>query len=633
MKTLRRAMFLGLFLLTGFAATAADDFSDTPVFTFTAKSGPELVSDPDAELSKASGTLTLRPNNSNEFFLYAFNPEKAKKSYIVDVKGGPGSGLNGTAKVTIPAKKWLRIRVPKPAPAPAPAIVPAAATAPAAPAEKLPPGSELASGSNSFSFTVSLLNDDGTPATDTDGKAYGRKVDVIVQKPDDYVAAPVGTISLEDRISQVLITVTGKPDFTGKANLTLAFPPQASLKDAILREGIYKRTLVRDADATDAPKATLSGSVENAVDKLRIDLGIDGFNRAFIYEPALAGDTNAAKLIRVQKPAVRVLPAKGYETTAESQPVAAFPVIVEADNDPSGSTLELWIRKAGDGNDLDKNEIVKLGGARDERVWVDVAGPVDAGFLISSSSKDWLKPLDIRNFRGKCEVVAVLKNKQLQGGKVESAPFNLTIDANIPERLEFVKFPDKHLKGTPLPVTVTGVDLDTRIEKVFFYLGKPGDDGKFSPETLKFDGAEVLDKKKLPTGAYTVLLPLPADKRGRMFISAVLVDAVGLTVTKTQTIELVDAPPPTGAINGTISIGERRQPGIKVLLLNGEGKEKANALTNEYGRYKFEKVPVGDYVVFAEKPDSSYGSEAKLAVAVKADATAKPAMELKKRTK
>jgi hypothetical protein len=639
MKTLRRAMFLGLFVLTALTAGAADEFSDTPVFTFTAKSGPELVNDPDKELSNASGSLTMRPNNAGEFFLYAYNPEKAKKAYIVEVKGGPGSSLNGTAKVTIPGKKWMRIRVTKPAPAaapaaaPVPAPAPAAAAAPAAPPEVLPPGSELASESNSFSFTLRLLNDDGTPATDTDGKAYGRKVGVTVQKPDDYIAAPAGTISLKDRLTQVAVTVSGKPDFTGTANLMLAFPPQESLKDAIIREGIYKRTLTREPNSTAAPKATLSGAVENAVDKLRIHLGVDGFDRAFIYQPALAGDTANANLIRVATVAVRILPAVGFNKGAETQPVAAFPVKIEADNDPAGSTLELWIRKAGDGNTFEKNEIIKLGGARDERVWVEVAGPVDGGVLISSTSKDWLKPLDIRNFRGKCEVVAVLKNKQLEGGKVESAPFALTIDANIPERLEFVKFPEKHIKGTPLPVTVTGTDLDTRIEKVLFILGKPGDDGKFPSDAAKVEGLAVIDKNKIPTGAYTALLPVPADKRGEMYISAVLIDAVGLSVTKTQRIELVDAPPPTGSINGTISIGERRQPGIKVLLLNGEGKEKAAAVTNEYGRYKFEKVPVGDYVVFAEKPDSSYGSEGKVAVQVKAEQTAKPAIDLKKRTK
>jgi hypothetical protein len=631
MKALRRAMFLGLFVLTGLTAAAADDFSETPVFTFTAKGGPELVNDPDAELSKASGTLTLRPNNAGEFFLYAYNPEKGQpKKYIVEVKGGPGSSLNASVEVSIPGKKWMRIRVPKPAPAPAPAVVPAAATAPAAPAEKLPPGSELANGSNSFGFTLRLLNPDRTPAMDADGKPYGRKVDVIVQKPDDYVAPPKGKISSKGSLTQVTATVDGKPDFTGTANLTLDFPPQASLKNAILREGIYKRTLTKEGDAT--PKATLSGAVENAVDTLRILVGIDGFNRAFIYEPALAGDTANADLIRVQKPAVRILPAVGFNRGAETQPVAAFPVIVETDNDPAGSTLELWIRKQGDGNDPARNEVVKLGGPRDERVWVDVAGPVDAGFLISSISKDWLKNLDLRSFRGKCEVVAVLKNKQLQGGMIESSPFLLTIDANIPERLEFVKFPEKHIKGTPLPVAVTGVDLDTRVEKVFFILGKPGDDGKFAPDAAKVEGEPVLDKNKVPTGAFKALLPLP-EKRGVMFVSAVMVDSVGLSVVKTQTVELVDAPPPTGTINGTVSIGERRQPGIKVLLLNAEGKEKAAAVTNEYGRYKFEKVPVGDYVLFAEKPDSSYGSEGKVAVQVKADATAKPAFELKKRTK
>ena len=71
-----------LFVSLAAVAAAADDFSTTtPVFAFlpTPNKAEELAKLPE----DATENLTLRPNQAGEFYLYAFNPSKVKKTYIV----------------------------------------------------------------------------------------------------------------------------------------------------------------------------------------------------------------------------------------------------------------------------------------------------------------------------------------------------------------------------------------------------------------------------------------------------------------------------------------------------------------------------------------------------------------------
>src|SRR4051794_16266663 len=108
-----------LFVSLAAVAAAADDFSTTtPMFAFlpTANKAEELAKIPE----DATENLTLRPNQAGEFYLYAFNPSKVKKTYIVELRS---SRVAVQTKVTIPDGKWVRVRLPKPAPPPPVAVV------------------------------------------------------------------------------------------------------------------------------------------------------------------------------------------------------------------------------------------------------------------------------------------------------------------------------------------------------------------------------------------------------------------------------------------------------------------------------------------------------------------------------
>lgn len=636
MRFATRLLLAPVLLLAMAATVPAQDFSNTAVFTFAPRPGPDEVKDANRDLS-ATENIALRPNTAAEVYLYAFNPAKVQKTYLVDVTAPPGTKLSAQAKVTIPAERWVRVRLPKPA---APAVPAPAAPLPTPPGanqpvpESLPPGSELLVADGRFSFTLRLLNEDKTEVLDADGKPYGRSVAVTVLQPADYIAAPSGTLTQSDNLAQVVVTVEPRvnekkvPAFIGSADVRLSFPPQMLFRGAIVREGFYRRTLVSEAKGFTPVK--LAGAVENPGTELRVNVGVDGFDRAFIYKPAPATSVDAGKLVRDSDRAIRVYPSAGYAINTATQPVSAFPVRVEADNAPRDAALELWVRRAGDGDDASLNEVIKLGGPREERAWLDTAGPLDQGFLVSNRSRDWQKPIDLSALRGRQEVVAVMTIKGATGQtQVKSEPLAVTIDATPPVGVTFGTLPAKHVKGKPLPVRASVADPETRVAKAVFFLGKPLDDGKLPPDAVLVDGKPVADK----VGVWEAEIPLAPEKKGEAIIGVVFTNEVGLATTKTQRVELIDAPPPSGAIDGVILIGERPQPGVVVSLRAADGKEKATTTTSDKGTFKFENVPIGNYTVASARPDSSYGFAGSAPVQVELERRAKVAVTLTKQVK
>jgi len=626
-------LFLAPVLLAGLVASAtAQDFSTTTVFTFAPALGPDVVSDPNTDL-KATPNLKLRPNKSGEFYLYAFNPSKVQKTYVVEMKGSPGSGVAAQVKVAIPGEKWARVRLPKPAPPAAPAPVAVApVTTPPVPSTPLPPGAELASSSGLFQFTLRLLNADLTPVADANGLNYGQVVTVNVLRPENYIAPPTGSVTRSDRLTRVNVNVSpmlanGQPVFTGTADLRLAFPPQSALSGAIIREGFYRRSLVVEPGTN--PTATLVGAVENAGEKVRIDVGVDGLDRAFIYEPAPAGDINVGKLNRILTPAIRLFPAVGYKSSVATQPVPAFPVRVEADNAPPDATVQLWIRPRGASDDPAVNERVPLGGAYEERLWLEVSGPTE-GLFLTNQARDWVKSLDLAALRGEQEIVAVLSIPGTAGAKIlKSEPLRLIVDATPPEEIKFAKLPARQIKGKPLAVRATVVDPETKIVKAVFFLGKPTDDGKLPADAILVEGKMV----KGNSGEWEAALPLLPERRGEAFVGVVMTNEVGLSTTATQRIELVDAPPPLGAIDGIVKAGELPAAGTLVNLFDGDNKMKNTATADSRGRFKMEGIIPGTYTLRASKPTSSYPLGAAEPVQVEAEKRAKALLSMVKQVK
>jgi hypothetical protein len=616
-----------VFVLALTAVSArAESFSTEPVFAFAPAPADARVDVVGANSAPTGWTenLKVRPNQDSEFYLYVRNPRGAEQTYLIDLRG-PGSLAPVQLKVTLPINKWVRVRLPKPPAPPAPVVVvpPQPGAVPPPPPEPLPPGGELARTATGFSFTLRLLKEDGSAEIlDKDGNTYGHRVEVTVQRPDDYVINPTAKGTRVGTTLTVNATVTPKKGALGggTAVATLAFQKQA-LPGAIDRGGLYHLTLGADPTRPEAP-VRLTGKVENAGARPRIYVGIDGIDRAYIYEPARDENFTDADLDPKNEPAVRVYPATAFKVTDESKPVAVYPVRVEADNDPVGATVELWVRQAGSKDeDGEAREVIRFPAARNERVWVDPAGKTDGGVLLTSKSRDWVKVLDLLPFSGKLEVIAVLKDKDgrvlktRDGTEVKSAPLLLTVDATPPApgkiRIENLSAKNELFKGRPLVVSAAATEPETRIEKAVFFIGQLTDDRKIPADAIKANGV-------LKDGVWVAVLPVPVVKPGEQLelsVSVVFYNSVGLTGDDRTTVILVDGPPPGGTIVGTVKIGEIPQGGAAVVMRNADGKEVGATRTAEkddpkakvkVGDFKFENVPPGAYTVVSAKQSSSY---------------------------
>ena len=634
-----RHLFL-LILATSalFAATAGGqaqdepkaDFSRTNVFTF-APAPSKLTKIPRDEIDKilnASGAPALRPNAATELYLWVLNPTEDEKKVVVELKGSKGQIVT-TVRATIPGKMWVPVKLPKAAAPAVPPMPPPAVAAPAPPVvavEPPPPGNELIPEAGKTNLTFRLLLDDlGTEFKDDDGKPYGREVPITLLAPADYIDTPVGTVTPEKAITRVKMVVTQKAKLPGAATVQLLFPPQDALKGAFIRDGFYRRTLA--FSTTDTPASvTLTGSIENAGENARIYVGIDGIDRAFAYLLNPLGKTANTQLIRQDKPAVRIALASAAAGKVVTQPVGTFPVLIEVDNAAARDTLELRLRPAGAEQEI--TDTIKIGPTRDVRIWLEPAGPTDGGLLFTTRSRDWIKPIDLTQLRGKVEVLAVLRTQT--GDVISQKPLVLTVDATPPELIGFLPMPAKVEKDKPLTVGASAFDPETDVVKATFFLFRQLEDGKVPADAIKAAGVQSPKDSKV----WTADLKIPAEFRGDGLIGVVFTNQAGLTneTPKIQRIEIVDAKPasPFGNVEGTVLYGGRPQPGVVVSLRDADGKEKAGGVTDDKGKFKFEKIPVGSYHVFGTKADSSSGIRGTAPVQVESDKTAKTSIEMTK---
>ena len=622
----RLALLAALVAFGSPAPAQAPKFSDDVVFTFIAEAGAKDVLD--ALPKDNNPNIVMRPNDGGEFHLYVKNPAKALKTYTVELASEPKGTIAARIEVKIPGDKWMRVRIPKPAPEPVVAVVPVAApapTTPPAPKVELPSGQELIRSNVGFRFVLRLLakDDDGAlaPVKGADGADLGRVCTVTLAKPSAYLEVDKPKL-VAPKDKPAIITVPVKAiagKASGDATVQLYFPPTLNAPGLMLREGVYRRAISLDG----GPNASvqLRGSIQKYGKEFRAEVSIDGVARAFIFTSEPKGDVTD-ELQNFDTKVVRILSAKSV-----TRPTAAFPIKLEVDNAPDNANLEVQIRQVGsDSKDDANSEVLPLKGSRQERVWIDLAGKIDGGFAIGNRSVDWVVPLDLRERRGRLEVVCTIP-----GTAIKSDPFIITVDATAPEDVKFLKLPAQHIKGTPLPVTAALQDLDTKVVKAVFFLGELQEDGKL-PEGPKVAGTRALDPKtKLPSPVEWIgLMPLPPEKRGEITIGVAVTDEVGNTATETQKVELVDPPAPNGTIIGKVVIGERAQPGLTVILADGEGKPKGETKTDAFGKFKFEKVAPGAYTLKTSKTDVTLGLTGTAPAQVENGKTVKPEIVLKR---
>lgn len=636
------------------AAAAAQGESATLVFAFAPAAEADETkkvefdgNQPKAPAGWKDKILEVRPNHDRGFALYARGPQAGDldKEYVIELRATATGRPIAQKKMPLNGQRWTRVRFDPPAlAAPAPAAAPAPGAAPAPAPEPLPPGVLLPAGADAGTFVLRLLDEKGQAAVrDAENREYGRQVDVKVLSPDAYVQVTEPVVSRAGNAVTVEVTVKpqadgDKPRYAGTATATLGFLPQPG---SVVRTGLYRRTLGTDP-ANPLAAAKLTGSIETPAARARFSVGVDGVDRAFVFEPQFktAGEVEKETLKQDTARAVRVYPAAGFKTADASLPVPAYAVRVDADNAQPGDKLELWVRPAGSRDDAAR-EVIRLGGPRDEKVWLDPAGK-DAAVVLASRSRDWTYSLDLLPLRGTLEVVAAVR--PAAGTPVESAPLLLTVDAT-PPKSGGIKVADlgprnELPKGRPLVVTATAAEDATAVKRAVFFIGQLTDDRKIPADAVKADGVFV-------DGVWAARLPVPAVPPGgqaELTVSVVFFNEVGLAADDRTTVILVDAGAggaavvPTGTLTGTVRIGDTVQPDVAVILRTPDGKEvaatrtlkedkvdpKTQKVVAKAGTFRFENVPVGPYIVSSAKQSSSYPFVGAAPVQVTADKDGKP---------
>ena len=138
---------------------------------------------------------------------------------------------------------------------------------------------------------------------------------------------------------------------------------------------------------------------------------------------------------------------------ASPRPSRGYPVLVEVDNPGDNDSLELRLRPVGGAAEL--TEIVKLDSVRDNRIWLDPAGPTDGGLLFTTRSRDWIKPLDLSHLQGNVEVYGVLRRKERRDVESDKSLI-LTVDGTPPEPITFLRIAKTLEKGKPLSLKAIG---------------------------------------------------------------------------------------------------------------------------------------------------------------------------------
>jgi len=315
---------------------------------------------------------------------------------------------------------------------------------------------------------------------------------------------------------------------------------------------------------------------------------------------------------------------------------------VEVDNSPRpDAVVEFGLDRAGTG----EFERKVLDGERDQRTTLRLAGPDDA-LLLTTSVRDWAFDLNTAGVYG----TRVLRLRLLDpadprrgelkdaAGAAIVATDKITIDGTAPV-VKLAVSSKSIVRGKSLGVSASATDAESGIKSVLFFVGDPPPaDAKPSASNKVFAGVPARER-----GGYTTVLPMPAAA-GRVTVGVRAVNGVDMAADDTLEIDVVDPPelpktadgkakPTTGAIKGqVVQFSEAiPQPGLTVNLF-ADDKATAplkSATTDENGKFAFEELAPGSYVVRSIKPKDR-NAKATATTAVVAGKTSEVVLNLKR---
>ncbi len=341
-------------------------------------------------------------------------------------------------------------------------------------------------------------------------------------------------------------------------------------------------------------------------------LHIDGVARAFVYRTTFSrvGDPTVPKAD--QRPAVRIVAPPCVMAGVNCL------IDVEVDNAPAGAKLDVALGRLLEDGAFKPETVREFPDAKKRRVGMETTK--DA-LVFDASIADWTATFDTRAAVGPRALRARLLDSA--GKEIAHMEQSMVID-DSPPIARFAPMRGQVQRGSVLRVEANGVDPESGVAQVVFFLGRP-DKGEIPLAAPRIKAVPTNRENTLWTGG----LQVPADHKGPLAVSVQVVNHAGMASIETITLEVTDREPGKtglGEIHGQVNEGPRPQPNLLVTLLDQAGKEIARTKTRADGSYVFTQLTPGRYRVVCVKPESQ--RRAVLDVTVGADRAARADLAL-----
>jgi hypothetical protein len=553
--------------------------------------GPFLILFSDrADDKEPQGNLAIRPNVEQKQFVYVKNQSGGAAEVSVEVRAGGVTVAEAALPKALQNNELAPVSFAKKAADKQP-------TPPPPPQGKAAPPPPLTEVKGPLS--VRLLDKD---------KKTLREVSLLVAHPKDYVRlAEPDPVVYDPAEKRLTVKLRAEPTFGGppcRVDLVLRPDRITNLVEGPNKFGTRGGFLRRGGELTlTAEKLEFAGKGAGL-----FSLTIDGYERAFLFNTEFPQSGSAST------PSPYTQPVFALNADASANPAAPFPVRLEVDNfgeargqlvvarDALGETKEEVF-------DEFRNDppVARFDNDRAVRLLLGTADP--SGCLtIKPEVRDWSREIDFSGVQGNryllLRKVPVRPDEQILDAATRELTrevvVKFTLDASPPQGLRFVDFPEQLFRGDPLPVKAVARDDESQIQKVVFFLGKPGPDGKPPQGTVPVPG-KLADKDK---NLWAAALDAPTDQKAKLEVTVQATNGANLTASETVVIKLVDAPAggvKLGTIEGDVVEGARKQPGVAVSLLDGMNGVRDSAATDDKGHYVFKDVLPGSYRVLAAK--------------------------------
>lgn len=645
-----RSRFLAAFLLL---ALAVPGMAAEKLFFFSHKTP--------FEQKLSFNDINVRPNHSTNQHLFIKTPREMN-SARVELRGPDGKVWAKTASMKFDKTGVFMpvvfLKAEEKKPADDKKVVPVdPAAAAKAPVPPPPPGKVIAptstKGTQNFLFDLCLIEERTVAGKLESVRTETENISIVVLKPEDYLSAEAAATKVGEK-DGIKVVVKPKKSKTPAFNdgtpsvVTLTIPPQDSLNSSALGAGTYRRTIQSPDDTATLEAQDLPINDRTKTNStIRFYIDVDGYQRAFVFEPTqgyLKENIIDPKLNSIQtSPSYglrfypgntqkQLLANNSFQLKPATKPEEWYPIRLELDNVAVDRDIRFIFdrggQKSGDNGTTanSPDEVETLKGARDFKVWLEPAGD-EGQMIITNTVSDWVIPVDTYQMRGPHKItLEAEKSIGAEFDKVSSSA-TLVLDDTVPHSVRIIDLPDTQVKGQPMKLFASVLDKETAIKKVIFFVGPPpGPDGKRPADPIKVEGFRTREGSDV----WSAEITLPPEAKGIMQVGLTATNDVGLEVTETKNIKLVDAPPPAGNLHVKVLRGNRPQVGVSVKLKDGEGKEKATGVSNAKGVVEFNALPPGVYSVSAAKPDSGVGSKAEAAGKVEVEKTTEVNLNLRR---